>query len=160
MKTTEERKTFMQQFNQMSVEKQLFCILVWGAALAMLLTILFHSFDAKAQDTVPVTIVAEDITFRPDIWYYVDDAYDTNSIDSTKISNHYNQEIPGWDIDGTLYDLRFNRIDPKYVIETTLMREWKTIEGTTRQEIWYDGQMYVIDSGTIYFQQPGHFKNK
>lgn len=132
---------------------------IWMILVFILIAILTSCTPLPAQDTLSVTIVAEDTTFRPDLYYYVDDAY-TDDIDSTKISNHYNQEIPGWDIDGQLYDLRFDRIDPKYVVQTTLTREWYTIEMAARQEIWQDGQMYVIDSGTIYFQGKGQFKDK
>lgn len=134
-----------------------------GFAAGVVLTLMFIFITSctplPAQDTVPVTIVAEDTTFRPDLYYYVDDAY-TDDIDSTKISNHYNQSIPGWDIDGTLFDLRFDRIEVKYKIETTLGRAWYTIEGYTRQEIWHDGQMFVTDSDSIWFQGKGQFKNK
>ena len=49
------------------------------------------------------------------MYYWTEDAYG-DDIDSSKISNEYYQEVPGWEIDGKYYDWRFNLLESKYVV--------------------------------------------
>ena len=123
--------------------------------IAILLTCLLAAL-ASAQDTIPITIHATDTTYRPDLWYYVEGAY--NEPDSA-ISNEYREVIPGWMVDGKVVTLRFDLLPPNYVILNIESREYYTLTGT-RQEIEEPGSVTTIYSEQIYFQQPGHFKTK
>jgi len=120
----------------------------------------YHGQDTTAQDTIPVTIHATDTTYRPDLWYYVEDPDDSTIFDSNNISNEYREVIPGWMVNGQVVTLRFEPLEPKYKILNIEGREWYTLTGETRQEISEPGSTTTIYSEEIYFQQPGHFKNE
>jgi hypothetical protein len=135
---------------------KIWLMLIWWALIGIFIAIL-TSDSTQAQDTASVTIAIQDTTYRPDMYYWTEDAY-TDDIDSSKISNEYYQQVPGWEIDGEYYDLRFHPFESKYVVLNSWPREWKTIEGNSRQEIRRDGEVITIFSKEIYFQQP--IKNK
>jgi hypothetical protein len=139
----------------MKTKDEKYFIAFWIVAVILFI---FLSLTAKSQDTASVTIAIEDTTFHPDLYYWVEDAY-TDDIDSSKISNEYYQEVPGWEIDGMYYDWRFQPFEGKYKVLNSWPRPWETVQDNARQEMRHDGQDFVIyNSRKIYFQQPGYSK--
>lgn len=72
------------------------------------------------QDTIPVYIYADDTTYRPDLWYPVQDAYGDTTI--TRWSNEYYTTLWGWEIEGDFYAMDFQPLDPKYRVLSSEIR--------------------------------------
>jgi hypothetical protein len=134
------------------------CIFIAIAlVLLTILLVLLTPCAAQVQDTIPVTISIDDTTYRPDIYYYIEGAYGEPD---SEISNAYHEIVPGWMVDGQIVTLRFEPLPPNYIILNIGKRRYYTLTYDPRQEIQEPGSTTIIYSEQIYFQQPGHFKNK
>ncbi|MFA6973980.1 MAG: hypothetical protein WC238_04575 [Parcubacteria group bacterium] len=102
-----------------------------------------------AQDTIPVYIFADDTTYRPDIWYQVQDVNgDTTNI---HYSNEYFQTIWGWQVDSAYLDLSFQPLDPKFKVLSSDFRA-ETL-GHSIEEITEGGDTtLILHPEVLYFQ--------
>jgi len=117
------------------------------AAILLLISSLCAGQDR--QDTIPVYIFADDTTYRPDIWYQVEDP-EGDSSRNVHYSNEYYTTLWGWQVGDAYLDMAYQPLEPKYKVLNSQIRE-KDLLGMALQP---PSEEIVVNGDTTIVQNP------